>query len=47
MLDQVIGEYDMETKVGFIEFKPFEKDSQYKRHGLNDLPQIFDEFMKR
>lgn len=47
MLDQAIGEYDMETKVGFIEVQPFEKGSQYKRYGLDILPQIFDEFMKR
>ena len=47
MLDQAIGEYDMETKVGFIEIKPFEQESEYRRHGLDDLPQMFDEFMKR
>jgi len=47
MLDQAIGEYDMETKVGFIEVKPFEQESEYKRHGLDDLPRMFDEFMKR
>ena len=47
MLDHAIGEYDMETKVGFIEVQPFEKESQYKRYGLDVLPQMFDEFMKR
>ena len=47
MLDQAIGEYDMETKVGFIDVQSFEKKSQYKRHSLDNLPQIFDEFMKR
>ena len=47
MLDQSIGEYDIETKVGFIDVQPFENESQYKRHGLNDLPRMFDEFMKR
>ena len=47
MLDQAIGEYDMETKVGFIELKPFEQDSEYKRHSLDHLPQMFDKFMER
>jgi hypothetical protein len=47
MLDQAIGEYDMETKVGFIEVKPFEQASTSKRHTLENLPQMFDEFMKR
>jgi hypothetical protein len=47
MLDAVIGEHDMETKVGFIEIKPFEQKSQYKRHSLADLPQMFDAFMAR
>ncbi len=47
MLDQAIGEYDMETKVGFIEVKSFEQTSTYKRHALENLARMFDEFMKR
>lgn len=47
MLDQAIDEHDMETKVGFIEIKPFEHKSQYKRHSLAYLPQMFDNFMQR
>lgn len=47
MLDQALGEYDMETKVGFIEIKPLEEESTYKRHTLASLPKMFDEFMKR
>ena len=47
MLDQAIGEYDMETKVGFIEVNPFEKESPYQRHGIESLPKMFDEFIKR
>jgi hypothetical protein len=47
MLDQAVGEYDMETKVGFIEVKPFDHGSAYKRHTLETLPRMFDEFMKR
>lgn len=47
MLDQAIGEYDMITKVGFVEIKPFEQQSQYKRHSLENLLQMFDRFMER
>lgn len=47
MLDQAIGEYDMETKVGFIEVKSFEQESSYQRHSLEKLSKMFDEFMKR
>jgi len=47
MLDQAIGEYDMEMKVGFITIKTFEETSQYRRHGLAALPAVFDEFLKR
>ena len=47
MLDQAIGEYDMETKVGFIDVQPFEKESPYKRHGLDSLPKMFDKFLVR
>jgi hypothetical protein len=47
MLDQAIGEYDMETRVGFIEVQPFEAQSGHKRHGLKDLPRVFDEFTRK
>lgn len=47
MLDQAIGEYDMETKVGFIEVKPFDEASTYKRQTLENLPRMFDELLKR
>jgi hypothetical protein len=47
MLDQAIGEYDMEAKVGFITIKTFEETSQYQRHSLAALPAIFDEFLKK
>jgi hypothetical protein len=47
MLDQTIGEYDMETKVGFIAVGPFGGRPQYRRHPLDGLPAVFDGFMKR
>jgi hypothetical protein len=47
MLDQAIGEYDMETKVGFIEVKPFEHKSRYQRLSLETLPAVFNNFVTR
>lgn len=47
MLDQAIGEYDMETKVGFIELQPFEINSEFERYSLDELPRRFDDFLKR
>ncbi|QQS42315.1 MAG: hypothetical protein IPM63_05060 [Acidobacteriota bacterium] len=46
MLDQAIGEYDMETKVGFIGLQPFESNSDQERHSLDELPQRFDDFLR-
>lgn len=47
MLDQAIGEYDMETRVGFIEFKNHEATSEFQKHPLSDLTTVFDGFMER
>ena len=44
MLDQAIGEYDMETKVGFIEMRPYEELSQCKKHDFADLAEHFEKF---
>lgn len=44
MLDQAIGEYDMETKVGFIEMRPYEELSPCKKHDFGDLAENFDKF---
>jgi hypothetical protein len=42
-LDEALGEYAVETQVGFIEFRGH--DSQYfpQSHPLKELPQNFDE----
>jgi len=45
MLDQAIGEYDMETKVGFIAFVPFDDTFQGERYTLADFPSAFDAFI--
>jgi hypothetical protein len=46
-LDQAIGEYDMEIKVGFIEIKPFEQSTKFQRLNLLSLQTVFDTFMSR
>lgn len=46
-LDHSLGEYDMETKVGFIKIKPFEEASHNKRYDVKVFPAVFDEFVKR
>ena len=43
MLDQALGEYDVETKVGFIEVKCFDEKTALEKKPLADLPTVFDE----
>jgi hypothetical protein len=46
LLDQALGEYDVETRVGFIEVKP----SNAAATGavkLQQLPEAFDAFVRR
>lgn len=42
MLDEALGEYDVETKVGLIKFFDFEAHPDSKRFPLAKLPEIFD-----
>ena len=42
ILDQAIGEYDMETKVGLIQTLPYESPLHGGRISLNELPSTFD-----
>jgi len=46
-LDEALGEYAVETQVGFIEFES--QDSQYfsQSHPLKELPEQFDEYWGR
>jgi hypothetical protein len=46
MLDGILGEFDMETKVGFIEFRCFETPSALTKVTLEQLPEVFDNFIK-
>ena len=45
VLDQSIGEYDMETKVGSIQVKPYDYHSNVDKVTLNDLPIVFDSML--
>jgi hypothetical protein len=45
MLDHALGEYDVETKVGFIEFKPGDAVTKLKKQPFKGLVRSFDEFM--
>jgi hypothetical protein len=46
MLDQALGEYDVETKVGFIQVKPFSADSKLEKKLIKELTKVFDDFWK-
>lgn len=46
MLDQALGEYDVETKVGFIEVRDFAEKSRLEKKPLKEVTKIFDDFWK-
>ena len=43
MLDEALGEYDVETKIGLIQMLPRESPASTKRYPLSELPELFDE----
>lgn len=47
MLDHALGEYDVETKVGFIEFKSRSAPSTMAKEPFSALPQSFDRFIRK
>jgi hypothetical protein len=46
LLDHALGEYDVVTKVGFIEFKANSEPSKLKKLPFTELPSTFDRFVK-
>jgi hypothetical protein len=46
MLDEALGEFDVETKVGFIQFCAPAPPDDAKRHSLVELPKLFDEMVE-
>ena len=43
LLDEALGEYDVETRVGLIEMLPPEAPAEGRRYPLAELPKQFDE----
>ena len=43
MLDDALGEYDVETKVGPIQMLPSESTSTTRRYPFAELPSLFDQ----
>jgi len=43
LLDEALGEYDVETRVGLIEMLPPEAAAEGRRYPLAELPKQFDE----
>jgi hypothetical protein len=43
LLDEALGEYDVEMKVGVIEFHPLSEASPTKSYPLEELAEFFDE----
>lgn len=46
MLDQTLGEYDVETKVGFIELKPSSATSKLAKQSFSALRPEFDKLVE-
>lgn len=44
-LDMALGEYDVETKVGHIDFRPYAFKTDLDRYPLPELPERFDKFV--
>ncbi len=47
MLDQALGEYDVETKVGFIEFHSKKSKYYYNSFPLSELTKRFDNYFNK
>lgn len=47
MLDEALGEYDVETRVGLIKMMSPDADTNTKRYPFADLPRLFDELTLR
>lgn len=45
-LDHALGEYDVETKIGFIDIVPMTVQSHLTKQPFTELPQVFDRMYK-
>jgi hypothetical protein len=44
-LDSTLGEYDVETKVGFVNFKAANEQTTLVKRPISELPKVFDDFV--
>ncbi|HVT96553.1 MAG TPA: hypothetical protein VHE33_03545 [Acidobacteriaceae bacterium] len=47
LLDAALGEYDVETGLGFIQMLPPEESTSEHRYPFADLPELFDQLIAR
>ena len=47
LLDESLGEYDVETKMGFIEVKASSTPSKLVKHPFSTLTEVFDQFFRK
>ena len=47
LLDEALGEYDVETKVGYVEFKKLDADTPPDSVRLSELAAFFDQHYKK
>lgn len=47
LLDEVLGEYDVETRLGPIEMFAADARAEWERYPLTELPRAFDQLMSR
>jgi hypothetical protein len=45
-LDEALGEFDVENRVGFVEFREAGAESEFQKKELKDLPSVFDQFVR-
>jgi hypothetical protein len=44
MLDHALGEFDVETRIGFVHVKPLETETPIAKKPIRELPAVFREF---
>lgn len=47
ILDSVLGEYDVQSRIGFLKMYPPEAQTNERRYPLAELPSAFDDLMSR
>lgn len=47
MLDEALGEYDVETRLGLIDMRPFDRRASEQSLSLRELPVRFDKLVAK